>query len=115
MEAKDRLLPKAFVNSPAYVNPELRAVAMYLVDNAAEHEAWRTAFAGRGNVNVLCPPGAVVTSRREIGLAIGQPASSVAWRLLKLEEYGFCEIRNEPHYSVVSVLNWPSYEAYRSN
>lgn len=109
---RESLLPESFLNSPAYVNPELRAVAMHLVDNAARHSEWRTAFAGRGNVNVLCEPGAVVTNRRAIGAAISQPASSVGWRLAKLVEYGFCTVRTETHYTVVRINGWPLFANY---
>jgi len=66
---------------------------------------------GRGTIEVHLEPGQFIFGRKSAAKELGIPESSVRNRMKKLKNMQNVDIKEDSQYSIISVINWGSYQA----
>jgi hypothetical protein len=66
---------------------------------------------GRGTKEVELQPGQFIFGRNVAAKELNMPPSTVRNRMAKLKKLGNLNIKKDTHFSVVSVVNWNSYQS----
>ena len=72
---------------------------------------WETVRTGRGNTLVELNPGEFIFGRKSAAKAVRQPEGSIRHRMKKLELLGNITVKVTTHYSIVSIVNWHTYQS----
>jgi hypothetical protein len=97
-------------DKPWYWNPFLHQLAHYILHNAEYKTVNFSIRIGRGYKEVTLKKGELLFGRNEWAKKFKQKPTTVYSRLLKLKRYGFCDIKSNNQYSVISVTNWRHWQ-----
>jgi hypothetical protein len=98
------------LESRVFHNPGLWKVWTWCLLKAAYTERWATVKTGRSVVEVELAPGEFVFGRNVAAQELEMAPSTVRNRMRKLEKLRNVDIKEDTHYSIVSIVNWPSYQ-----
>ena len=96
-------------DSRVFKNPNLLKVWVWCLMRANYKEDWVTIKTGRGENQVRVKPGEFVFGRKAASRELGMPESSVWKRMVKLKKLKNVNIKSDSQYSVVSIVNWDTY------
>lgn len=66
---------------------------------------------GRGQTIVTLDPGQLIFGRHSASRELEMPPSSIRDRLERLRRLQILDIKPDTHYSIITVINWQSYQA----
>ena len=98
-------------NSAIFQNEGLFKVAIWCLWRASHKPMTVGIKTGRGISEVSLAPGQFVFGRHSAARALGMSPSTVWKRMLKLKNLGFLNIESDTHYSVITIVNWHTYQA----
>lgn len=98
-------------DSAIFQNEGLFKVAIWCLWHASHKPMSVGIKTGRGISEVALAPGQFVFGRHSAARALGMSPSTVWKRMLKLKNLGFLNIESDTHYSVITILNWHTYQA----
>ena len=71
---------------------------------------WVNITTGKGQTQVHVKRGQFIFGRNRAAKALKQNPTSVYKRMLKLEKCGNLNIKSDTHYSIVTIINWETYQ-----
>ena len=77
---------------------------------ATYKERWVEMKTGKSKIEVHLQPGQFVFGRKSAAKELGMPESSVRNRMKKLKNMRNVDIKEDRQYSIVSIVNWVSYQ-----
>jgi|GEM_PF-2129381 len=96
--------------SPVWANPDLLKVYLWCQVKATHKPFDAVMCAGNAVFTVPLQPGQFVTGRHQAAEALGMHPSSVRDRLKKLGKLGIIDIRPDKHFSIITIINWETYQ-----
>jgi len=99
------------LDSRTWTNPELWHLWCWCLMKATHKETWVPLQIGNGITEIKLNPGQFVFGRKSASKELVQKPTSIYKRMLKLKNIGNCNIESNKHYSIVTVLNWESYQS----
>lgn len=96
--------------SAVFQDPHLLQLWIWILLRAAWESRTVMVKTGRGNTPVNLNPGEFIFGRNTAATALRCPASTIADRMRTLKNLKMVSIQAVTHYSVVTVLNWDSYQ-----
>ena len=103
-------LYRCLLDSRAFQNEGLLKVWIWCLLRANHKEEWFVIVTGRGETEVLIEPGQFVFGRKSAARELHMKESSVRNRIEKLERMGNITINKDSHYSIISIMNWGTYQ-----
>lgn len=91
-------------------DPHLLQLWVWILVKAAWGPRTVSIVTGRGRTLVHLQPGQFVYGRKSAGDELGQPAETLRGRMGVLKSHRMITIQPTTHYSVVTVVNWASYQ-----
>ncbi len=91
-------------------DPHLLQLWVWILVKAAWGPRTVSIMTGRGRTLVHLQPGQFVFGRKSAGDELGQPAETLRGRMGRLKSHRMITIQPTTHYSVVTVVNWASYQ-----
>jgi len=101
---------KKSIGSRAFKNADLWKVWTWCLMKASKEESWIPFKTGKSVIEVNVKPGQFVFGRKTASLELGMPESSVWKRMRKLRDMENVDINSDRQYSVVSIVNWGTYQ-----
>jgi len=98
------------IDSRVFKNAELWKVWTWCLMKATWQGRWAEMKTGRSKVEVWMEPGQFIFGRKTAAKELGMPESSVRNRMKKLKNMRNVDIKEDTQYSVVSIVNWDSYQ-----
>ncbi len=98
------------IESRVFKNPELWKVWTWCLMKASHQKRWVEMKTGRGVIEVQVNPGQFIFGRKSAARELGMPESSVRNRMKKLNTMQNIDIKEDTQYSVISIINWGSYQ-----
>jgi hypothetical protein len=97
-------------NSAILRDPHLLQLWVWILVKAAWGPRTVSIVTGKGRTLVHLQPGQFVFGRKSASDEIGQPAETVRDRMTRLKSLRMIATQPATHYSVVTVVNWASYQ-----
>lgn len=97
--------------SRIFQNEGLLKVWIWCLLKANHKKAWVSIKTGRGQVEVKVNPGQFIFGRDSAAKELGMSPSTVYKRIKKLKNIENCNIKSNRQYSVITILNWDSYQS----
>jgi len=104
-----KLYRKIF-DSRVWANEGLLKVWLWCLLRANHKDTWVTVKTGRSETEVMVKPGQFIFGRKTAGKSLKMPPSTVWKRILKLEDMQNLNTERNTHYTIVSIVNWDSYQ-----
>ena len=79
---------------------------------ASHKEIWIPVRTGIGFTQVQILPGQFIFGRHEAAKELKMRPGSVRNRMEKLKNIGNLDIKPDKHFSLISIINWDSYQSY---
>lgn len=97
-------------DSPVFQSEGLLKVFVWCMVKANHKDAWTGIKTGKGVTEVLVPRGSFIYGRDSASLQLGMKPSTIHDRMEKLKKLQICDIQPNSHYSIVSIINWDTYQ-----
>jgi hypothetical protein len=104
-------LHRKIIRSRVFANPELCQLWIWCLAKASNRERWATIKTGRGTREVHIMPGQFIFGRHVAANELGCTPSSARNRMKKLKTIGKVDIKVDNQYSLVTVVNWGTYNS----
>ncbi len=104
-----KLWRKSF-DSQVFQDSDLWKLWTWCLMKATHREIWIPVLTGRGSTQVNLKPGQFIFGRFEAAKELKMKPSSVRYRMQKLKSIGNLDIKVDTHFSIISVLNWDTYQ-----
>jgi hypothetical protein len=75
-----------------------------------QETTWEATLTGKGKTLVQVGRGQFIFGRKTASEELDMKPSTVDKRMKKLEKLGNLNIKSNNHYSIITVVNWPSYQ-----
>lgn len=98
------------IDSQVFSNEGLLKVWVWCLLRANHKPAWATIKTGRGETEILLEPGQFIFGRHSAAKALRMNPSTVWKRILKLQSIGNLNIESDYQYSIITIVNWNSYQ-----
>jgi hypothetical protein len=98
------------IDSRVFKNAELWKLWTWCLMKATYKERWVEMRTGRSKIEVHLQPGQFVFGRKSAAKELGVPESSIRNRMKKLKNMRNVDIKEDRQYSIVSIVNWVSYQ-----
>ncbi len=102
------------MDSRIYANKELWQLWTGCLMNANHSKKWVSMTTGRGHTEVEVLPGQFVFGRHTWAKKLNVKPSTLWKRMLKLKTLGFLNIQSNNSYSVITIVNWETYQHQES-
>jgi len=99
------------IESAVFQNEGLFKVWMWCLFKASHKKEWFPVKTGRGETVVSVEPGQFIFGRNVAAKELLMSPSTVWKRIKKLKNLGNCDIKSDKHYSIITVINWETYQA----
>jgi len=96
--------------SRAFANEGLLKVWVWCLLKANYKDKWVSVKTGRSETEVLVLKGSFIFGRKSAGKELNMPPSTVWKRIIKLKNIGNLNIESNTHYSIISIVNWATYQ-----
>jgi len=104
------LLHRKSLDSQVWQDPNLWYVWCWCLMRATWKERWVTVVVGTSTTQVKLLPGQFLFGRHSAARALRMKPSSVRNRMAKLKNLGNLDIKEDSHGSVVTIVNWQTYQ-----
>ena len=98
--------------SRVFQNEGLFKVWMWCLLKANHKGAWVPIKVGRSTMEVWINPGQFVFGRKKAAKELKMKASTVWKRIKKLENMRNCDIKSNSKYSIITIINWNTYQGH---
>ena len=98
------------VDASVFQNEGLWKVWTWCLMKATHRPQWVSMKTGRGNKEVELQPGQFIFGRNVAAKQLNMPPSTVRNRMAKLKKLGNLDIQEDTHFSIISIVNWDSYQ-----
>ena len=98
-------------DSRVFQNEGLLKVWIWCLLRAAHKEIWVSIKTGRGQTEVLLKPGQFIFGRDSAAKKLRMKPTTVWVRMLKLKHLGNIDIESDRQYSIITIINWESYQS----
>ncbi|KKL47315.1 hypothetical protein LCGC14_2336750, partial [marine sediment metagenome] len=105
-------LHRKTLKSRVFRNAELLKLWVYCLCRANHEEQWVEVRTGKGVTEVLIKPGQFIYGRLQTARQLSTSPSSVRNRMVKLESMQNLVVEPDTHYSIVTICNWETYQAF---
>lgn len=103
-------LHRKIVDSRVFQNEGLLKVWIWCLVKASHLGRWVKVKAGRGITEVYLEPGQFIFGRNSSAKDLNMKPEAARRRIEKLEKLGCIELGRTSKYSLISVINWHSYQ-----
>lgn len=103
------------LESRVFQNKNLWQVWCYCLMRANHKGKWVSVATGRGETEVWVDSGQFIFGRKKAAQKMRMKPSSVRNQMLKLQNMQNLDIQSGQHYSVVTIINWESYQTETNN
>jgi hypothetical protein len=103
-------LHRKLIDSRVFANDGLLKVWVWCLLKASHEKEWFTIKTGRGTAEVDVIPGQFIFGRKTAAKELKMKERTVYDRILKLEKLQNIAIQPNTHYSIVSIINWDTYQ-----
>lgn len=104
------LLYRKTIESRVFRNEGLLKVWVWCLLKASYKERWVTMKTGKSEIEIKILPGQFVYGRLSAGKELNMKPSTVRNRMKKLENMQNVDIKEDRQYSIISIINWDSYQ-----
>ncbi len=101
---------RKLINSQVFQNEGLLKVWIWCLCKANHEGKWFSAVAGKGVAEVRVEPGQFIFGRKTAAEALRMSQSTIWKRIKKLENMQNLNIESNSHYSLVTIVNWQTYQ-----
>lgn len=101
---------RKIIDSRIFRNEGLLKVWIWCLTKAAHENHWTTLRTGTGSMEVKVLPGQFIFGRDSAAKELHMPPSTVWKRINKLKKVENLNIESNRQYSLISVMNWPTYQ-----
>lgn len=108
-------LYRKLLSSRTFQNEGLLKVWIWCLLKANHQEAWVSIAVGRGTTEIYVAPGQFIFGRDKAAAELRMHPSTVWKRIVKLKNLGNCDIQSNSHYSIITIINWISYQGEDKN
>lgn len=98
------------LDSRVFANDGLLKVWIWCLLKASHKTEWVTMKTGSGSTEVQVNPGQFVYGRKAAAKELRAPQGSVRNRIEKLKNIGNLAIQPDTHYSIITIINWDTYQ-----
>jgi len=98
------------MDASVFQNEGLWKVWTWCLMKATHKRQWVSMKTGRGTKEVELQPGQFIFGRHVAAKELNMPPSTVRNRMAKLKKLGNLDIQQDTHFSIVSIVNWDSYQ-----
>ena len=98
------------LNSQVFQNEGLFKVWIWCLLRANHKETWVSIRTGKGFTEVLLKPGKFIFGRESAAKKLLMKPTTVWKRLKKLENIGNLDIQSNRQYSIITIVNWDTYQ-----
>jgi uncharacterized phage protein (TIGR02220 family) len=106
---------RKLLDSEIFQNEGVLKVAVWALLRANHREVWVPVKTGRGKTVVHLQPGEFIFGRRTAARELKMPPSTFRNRCHFLRKARFMDHQPDHHYSIGTVINWPSYQPDERN
>jgi len=103
-------LHRKLLESRVFQNPHLLKVWIWCLLRANHKEEWVPMSTGRGNIEVHVLPGQFIFGRESAAKELKMTPSGTWKRIKKLKMMQNVNIESNRQYSIISIVNWHSYQ-----
>jgi uncharacterized phage protein (TIGR02220 family) len=103
-------LYRKLLDSRVFTNPDLLKVWIWCLLKANHKKRWVPIKTGKGETEVEVGPGQFVFGRFSAAKKLKMNPNTVKSRMQKLKSMGNITTQNKTHYSIISIVNWESYQ-----
>jgi hypothetical protein len=96
--------------SRVFQNEGLLKVWIWCLLRANHEESWVSIRTGRGKTEVAIKPGQFIFGRNAAASELRMKPTTIRLRMLKLKHLQNIDIQTDKHYSIISIINWESYQ-----
>jgi hypothetical protein len=97
-------------DSIVFQNEGLLKVFIWCLLQATHKEIYLPVRTGRGFTEVHLLPGSFIFGRQSAAKQLRMGQSTVWGRIIKLKKFKIIDIQTNTHYSIISIINWISYQ-----
>lgn len=101
---------RKLIKSRVFANEGLLKVWIWCLLKANHEKDWALIKTGRGSTEVEVLPGQFIFGRKTAAKQLRMKPRTVYDRMLKLENTQNLAIQPNTHYSLISIINWDSYQ-----
>jgi hypothetical protein len=101
---------RKILDSAVFQNEYLLKLWIYCLVRANHKEVSVSIKTGKGNTIVKLMPGQFIYGQISVSRDLNWPRRTTHDRLKKLERLGNLATQSTPHYTIVSICNWESYQ-----
>lgn len=105
-------LHRKLLGSRAFKNDGLCKTWIWCLLKASYTEKWVSVNTGKGTTEVFLRPGQFIFGRFQAAKELNVSPSTIRNRMEKLKNIGNVDIQQDTHWSVISIINWDTYQAY---
>lgn len=106
---------RKIIGSRVWQDAEMLKIWLFCLAKAGRKERWVSIKTGRGTTSVHLMPGQFVFGRKSAAKRLKMSPSSVRNRILRLQRWGNVAVKNDTHHTIVTVINWTSYQTKHSD
>jgi len=100
------------LDSRVFANAEIFKVWIWCLLRANHKNGWVMMKTGRGETEVRIEPGQFIFGRKAASEELKMPQSSIRNRIKKLKNIGNLDIKEDTHYSIITIVNWDTYQCF---
>lgn len=108
-------LHRKLIDSRVFANEGLLKVWIWCLIRANHEQDWVPIKTGKGVTEVGVNPGEFIFGRKTAAKELRMKESTLWKRMQKLENAQNLNIQSNSHYSIVSIINWASYQQCVNN
>ncbi len=108
-------LYRKLIDSRTFQNEGLLKVWIWCLLKANHKEAWVPISIGKGITEIHVEPGQFIFGRDKAAAELRMNPSTVWKRIKKLKNLGNCDIQSSSHYSIITIINWDTYQPKEKN
>jgi len=108
-------LHRKLLNSMVFTNEGLLKVWVWCLLKANHEEEWVSIKTGRGSTEVKILPGQFIFGRKTASKELKMKSSTLWKRMQKLKKVENLNIESDTHFSLVSIINWNSYQGLKES
>jgi len=101
---------RKITDSAVFQNEGLLKVFIWSMARAAYRETFVTVRTGRGVSEVKLLPGQFIFGRESAAQELNMKPSTAWKRMLKLKNLEILNIESNSHYSIITIVNWDTYQ-----
>ena len=101
---------RKIISSKVFKNEGLLKVWIWCLAKASYKERWILVKTGKSHVEVKLEPGQFIFGRFSSVEELDMYPSTIRNRMEKLKNMGNLNIKSDSQYSIISVINWDTYQ-----